>query len=387
MSGCVRLLTIDCEPEDLSAVARELLRHGLVCRFTKHPAGRPWPESRASREIAAVLVRRRASAEALAAAAASAEPAAVVSPRPSSRVKPGRSGETPAAIAYLKPPAGIPVVQLFANLAESLACPGEGVRLTLGELPRLAMILLGAQRSPGRPAAAPVPKVTPRQGRILLADDDPESAFVVQAFLTRCGHEVTVVGDGAEAVLQFSRQRFDLVLLDLRMPGLDGWAAVRRIRECEQVRQRGHTPVVALSAHVDPETVERCRQAGYDGHLGKPVLQAQLVAAVNEYLAHGQSSGATVLPGGESCPAFLQELRPGYLAKRRQDAEQMRGLLASGDLEAVGFAGHRIAGSARNYGFPELTEIGLELEKAAERQDAATMQELLGKLEACLARG
>jgi signal transduction histidine kinase/ActR/RegA family two-component response regulator len=119
--------------------------------------------------------------------------------------------------------------------------------------------------------------------RVLLAEDNKVNQRVAQRFLERLGHSVAVANDGREAVDLWHRQPFDLVLMDVQMPEMDGFEAVAAIREAEQARG-SRTPVIALTAHAMSGDRERCLAAGMDGYLTKPVKLAQLVAAIDDVL-------------------------------------------------------------------------------------------------------
>lgn len=118
--------------------------------------------------------------------------------------------------------------------------------------------------------------------RILVADDAPANRDLVSTLLTGLGLEVETVGDGAEAVEALRRGGHDLVLMDVHMPGLDGLAATRAIRALAGPVAR--TPVIALTANVQPEKVARCREAGMDDHVGKPINVAELVETLGRHL-------------------------------------------------------------------------------------------------------
>jgi CheY-like chemotaxis protein len=126
-------------------------------------------------------------------------------------------------------------------------------------------------------------RATGRSLRVLLAEDNKINQRVAGRFLERLGHRVTVANDGREAVERYRQEPFDLVLMDVQMPEMDGFEAVSAIREME--RGTGlHTPIVALTAHAMSGDRERCLAAGMDGYLTKPVRLASLVAAIDEVL-------------------------------------------------------------------------------------------------------
>jgi len=127
------------------------------------------------------------------------------------------------------------------------------------------------------PAAGAGP--APRALRILLAEDHPINQVVARKALEVMGHEVVLVGDGLAVVDRYAKERFDLVLMDIQMPGLDGFAATRRIRDIE-ARRGLHTPILAMTAHAMEGYRERCIEGGMDGYVTKPVDRRQLVGEI-----------------------------------------------------------------------------------------------------------
>ncbi|MCC6407770.1 MAG: response regulator [Planctomycetes bacterium] len=135
-------------------------------------------------------------------------------------------------------------------------------------------------------SAAPGPRAN--TARILLVEDNVVNQRLAMRMLTKLGHEVTLAVNGAEAVESASQQSFDLILMDVSMPLMDGFEATRRIRQSET----GHTPIVALTANTMEGDRERCLQAGMDAFVGKPVVQAQLVEVIEFALARVRSTEA-----------------------------------------------------------------------------------------------
>ncbi|MDO8380488.1 response regulator, partial [Phenylobacterium sp.] len=114
-------------------------------------------------------------------------------------------------------------------------------------------------------------------GRILVVDDHPVNRQVASMMLMAAGFDVETADDGAQAVEAVRRRPFDVVFMDIHMPVMDGNAACRAIRALEG--DRADTPVVAMTAATLPEDVARCRAAGMNAHLAKPIEQERLVAA------------------------------------------------------------------------------------------------------------
>jgi len=170
------------------------------------------------------------------------------------------------------------------------SAPGEGSRF---------WIALSARVAAPEPAPAPAPAAleAERPPRVLLVDDHPMNRELGHALLTLAGCEVSTADDGAQAVDAARLGGFDLILMDVHMPGLDGLAAARAIRALPA--PHGAVPIVALSADVLPDQIARCRAAGMDDHVAKPIRREELVAAVGRALAPatpGRKAAAN-LPG------------------------------------------------------------------------------------------
>ncbi|MDI1325400.1 MAG: ATP-binding protein [Brevundimonas sp.] len=116
--------------------------------------------------------------------------------------------------------------------------------------------------------------------RVLLAEDHPVNQRVVQAILSGGGMQVTTVGDGAQAVEAFTAGGFDLILMDMQMPVMDGLTATRRIRAVEQAQGRPRTPLIMLSANAMAQHVRDAADAGADSHLAKPITPNALMQAI-----------------------------------------------------------------------------------------------------------
>jgi len=134
---------------------------------------------------------------------------------------------------------------------------------------------------PAAPTPAPEEEAAPqRRLRILLAEDHEVNQVLARRLLERRGHEVTVVDDGRKALDALRGGGFDLALLDVQMPELDGLSVVARLREEERGTGR-RLPVLALTAFSMKGDRERCLAAGMDGYLSKPIRAAELYAAVD----------------------------------------------------------------------------------------------------------
>jgi two-component system, sensor histidine kinase and response regulator len=134
---------------------------------------------------------------------------------------------------------------------------------------------------PGRSPGGEPPQST--RARVLLVEDNAVNQMVAGALLERRGFDVVVAGNGREGVEAFRRERFDLVLMDIQMPEMDGFEALAAIRALEGNSGR-RTPVVALTAHALKEDRERCLAAGMDDYLSKPIESARLYEIIRNVL-------------------------------------------------------------------------------------------------------
>jgi signal transduction histidine kinase/CheY-like chemotaxis protein len=141
--------------------------------------------------------------------------------------------------------------------------------------------------------AAAEPVLARRQLRILLAEDNVVNQKVVSRMLGKRGHSVTVVGDGQMALREHALTTYDLILMDVQMPEMDGFKAVAAIREGEVGTGR-RIPIIALTAHAMEGDRERCRASGFDGYVPKPIRIEALLAAIDEQiLPDGQGLATT----------------------------------------------------------------------------------------------
>jgi signal transduction histidine kinase/DNA-binding NarL/FixJ family response regulator/HPt (histidine-containing phosphotransfer) domain-containing protein len=239
-------------------------------------------------------------------------------------------------------------------------------------------------------AAAVVPR---RSLRVLLAEDNDINQQVATAILTKAGHRVEVVVDGAEAVAAAEAGGYDVVLMDMQMPGLDGVQAAARIRasgsRCRDV------PILALTAHAMASAREECLRAGMNDYVSKPFDPAVLVARV-EALG-GSAAGAGLETEAGAClheiaaadafdPSKLETLRsvmgPGdFAALLASSIDSLKArvagvmtLIQAGRLPEAAHEAHDIIGIAGNFGGRKLSAMADRLQAACRaRQSAAAL--------------
>lgn len=152
--------------------------------------------------------------------------------------------------------------------------PGRGVRITL----QYRSVDATAAASP---PAEPAGHAANLSGlRFLIADDSQTNLMVIREMLANTGAAMTTVSNGREAIDAWQDSDFDLLLLDIAMPVLDGMSALKHIRAAEDERKTGHVPAIAVTANVMPHQVAQYIIAGFDTHLSKPFRRSELIGAI-----------------------------------------------------------------------------------------------------------
>jgi PAS domain S-box-containing protein len=216
---------------------------------------------------------------------------------------------------------------------------------------------------------------------ILVAEDFRDNRVLIEKYLAGAGHTITFADDGQRAVDAFMTGRFDLVLMDMQMPVMDGLEATRRIRAFESRESRAPTPIVALTAHAHADAIEASRLAGCDEHLSKPVSKRALLDA---FLRLTGDEPADSVERHDAVridvPEGLEDVVPAYLDARRDDVVRAGLLLRRGDFAGVCTLAHNMAGSGSSYGFQPVTELGRSLEQSARAGDKAASEQHLDTL-------
>ena len=136
-----------------------------------------------------------------------------------------------------------------------------------------------------------------RKFRILLAVDNAVNQKLATRLLEKRGHRVTVAPDGRQAVAALGRDAFDLVLMDVQMPEMDGFEATTAIREQEKSTGK-HMPIIALTAHAMRGDQERCLAAGMDGYIEKPIKAQELVDLMERFSVVPLIKSSGLAPNG-----------------------------------------------------------------------------------------
>ncbi len=217
---------------------------------------------------------------------------------------------------------------------------------------------------------------------ILLVDDSSDNRFLINAFLRKKSCLIVEAENGTIAVELFPSEKWDIILMDMQMPVMDGYQATRKIREIEKEKGIEHTPIIALTAHSINTEVKKCLDAGCDVHLAKPVSKDDLLKLIKEITS--SSSDSEGVGNGEKIEIHadpdLMPIIPGYIEHRHKDISEMKDLLENNSFRDIERCGHNMKGSGAGYGFEGITEIGTFIEIAGKEENREHIQEGINRL-------
>jgi signal transduction histidine kinase/CheY-like chemotaxis protein len=226
---------------------------------------------------------------------------------------------------------------------------------------------------------------------ILLADDSEDNRFLIQSYLKGTSCTLDFAENGAIAIEKLMQNDYDLVLMDVHMPIMDGYEATRNFRAWETASERTLLPIVALTADAFKEAKEKSEIAGFTDYLTKPIRKATLLAAITRHVKTSPSgpSFPSFGKGGETTntvviDSSLSDIVPIFLSNIRENPEKILQALDAGDLDLPRTLGHNMKGTGSAYGFPPITDIGAEIENAAKAGDRDTIRRKAVELAAFL---
>ena len=186
-------------------------------------------------------------------------------------------------------------------------------------------------------------------GHVLIAEDTLELQLLEKRILESIGLKVTAVTDGQQAVDQVNQGAFDLILMDMQMPVMDGIEATRTLRE------QGHTlPIIALTANVMQKHRDAFNEAGCDGFLGKPIDKRELRKVLKHHLPKEQQAPHIQSLAEEEVDEELMQI---FIESNTQRVVTLKQALTEKDWSQVREVAHAIKGSAASFGYPQLSKI------------------------------
>jgi len=234
------------------------------------------------------------------------------------------------------------------------------------------------------------------RGTVLLVEDNAVNQKVAVRFLERMGCTVRVADNGVEAVRACEETTFDLILMDLQMPVMDGLTATLRIRESETGDGRPHAPIVALTANAMASQLERCMEAGMNAFITKPLEIARLHEILTRFGLRITTDGAStpqadlsanvpvhlsrlnVLTDGD--PEFTRELVETFIASGEQALNEARAALSALDRVGLSRIAHKLKGASANVYAEPLQTLSHTLEAQALSLDQKRLSELVAQL-------
>jgi len=253
-----------------------------------------------------------------------------------------------------------------------------------GELLDAILIALGT-RPESKMAPALVTRHTLRESRnhlhILLVEDNAVNQLVALRLLEKYGHTVGVAANGRKALEELEKESYDLILMDVQMPEMNGWEATQAIREKEKLTNR-HIPIVAMTAHAMKGDEERCLAAGMDAYLTKPIRTQELLAVLDDI--GSRKAGPTIpldmlskkstadsidleatlerLDGDRS---LFQELAQVFKKDCPRIVEGMRRAIVVNDAKSLEGCAHTLKGSSASVGALAVSHAAGEIERLA----------------------
>ena len=236
---------------------------------------------------------------------------------------------------------------------------------------------------------------------ILLAEDNRVNQLVASRILEKIGHGIMIANNGAEALALIAANSFDLVLMDIQMPQMDGLTATKTLR-LQETATRIHLPIIAMTAHAMKGDRERCLEAGMDGYVSKPINTKELELAIAHVM---RGAGADFRAGARESietstvksvaldvkqllsrlggdEKLLHEVVEVFIDDAPKHVEALRGALGQGDAEAVESIAHSIKGELGYLGIAKVSQKARELEEMGRKHDLEQASRIFPSFEA-----
>ena len=251
------------------------------------------------------------------------------------------------------------------------------------------------------------PKFQEIPAHVLLVEDYPTNQVVAMRHLKSAGFQVDLAENGSQAVDLFRQNKYDLILMDIQMPVMDGFEATRTIRAIEEENRAkekylgaapDHTPIMAMTAHALKRHEEKCLAAGMDGFITKPLRKSHLLRQMGEWLGQGSEDHsprpATPVAASEGVPLpfddvldefdqdrdFLVEVITEFMRSVRETAPILKTAAAGSDAKTIIDRGHAIKGGAANLRAEKIVTVAKGLGEKAREGDFASVERLADRL-------
>ncbi len=222
------------------------------------------------------------------------------------------------------------------------------------------------------------------EGHVLLVEDNEDNQRLISMFIQKTGAKVDIASDGVQAIEMTSRKNYDLILMDLQMPNMNGLDATREIRE------RGFTgPIIALTANAMKTDIDASTQAGCDEHLSKPIDRVKFLRLFNEYLVIKPGEANVDLPIISSLlyeePDLLAVVEK-FISRLPEMLQKITAANKAGDMGKLRHAAHDLKGTGGNFGYAEIYSIAEQIENKADGKNAGALPELIAEVASIIKR-
>ncbi len=240
----------------------------------------------------------------------------------------------------------------------------EGIALALGLIERRMLVTLERRVEGDRPQS------------VLVVDDAPVNVEFAAEALRRLGHSVATASTGTEALRLLAARAFDVALIDVQMPEMDGYELTRRIRSIERGRRMR---IIAVTGHTGDEEHQRCVDAGMDSVLTKPVTQNRLAAVLRGKSL--EAAGDTILEAVGGNVKLLTRVRDAFVSQAPRLLDAMRDAIEHRNANELYRNAHTLKGAISNFGMGEALEAAIEIERAGREAGFERAAQILPRLE------
>ncbi len=301
--------------------------------------------------------------------------------------------ETSEQIKDLAPEIPLIILTSESHPGDATRCEPNGIvgyavkPVKRADLLRLICIALGT--GPDKVAGKKLPSICEEEAghsstlRLLVAEDSRDNQILLEAYLGGGTYEITFAENGETAVEQFAAGTYDLVLMDMQMPVMDGLTATQRIRAFEKENGRTATPIISLTANALQRDIDAALRAGCNAQLSKPISKQRLVSAIGDNLRPAELTGGAMSPDHD-VPPGLEEHAKKYIDGRRLELPILQRFRSDSNFDEIRTLAHNMKGTGTSFGFPELTRLGNEIELSAKREDAGAIDRQLLELSSYL---
>ncbi|MBF0318467.1 MAG: response regulator [Nitrospirae bacterium] len=226
---------------------------------------------------------------------------------------------------------------------------------------------------------------------ILLVEDYQQNRVLIQTYLKNAPYKIDTAENGVSAIEKFMSANYDIVLMDIQMPVMDGLQATEEIRRYEAVRGLKPTPIVALTAYALDDDIKKSLAAGCNTHLTKPIKKRTLLNTIVKLTDSRTTASPPAKPAASDTAAIsdnltvhidpeLKGIIPDFLKEVRADINAIKNAINIGDIQSAQKLGHNLKGAGGGYGFKAITQFGAAIEAAAKDNNPDTITRLLDEL-------